>query len=120
MANRDFRASPVTFEKFPVTLYGTFTLTGVGTFTSDAYGFSLASTGVGTWTITLQDKYAALLDASILVLASTDKDLVAQVKTEAVATTKQITFKTLAVTTATALANGDKLVIALTLRNSTK
>jgi hypothetical protein len=74
--------------------------------------------GAGDYNLILQDKYSALLFAKFSIQKASAADLVAQIKSETVATTKIIEFKTLAVATATAPANGDVIYFELCLRNS--
>jgi len=80
---------------------------------------TLTQTGTGTYLITLQDSYPALLGASIILSRATAVDLVPQLAAVDTVTAKTIAFRMLAGATPTNMANSDVLRIALTLRNST-
>lgn len=64
-------------------------------------GYSCARTGVGIYTITLEDKYPYLYSCQLTLFAGTAVDLVPQVKSEDVAGAKTIVFELLAAATPT-------------------
>jgi len=120
MANRLFKQFLYSLERQPVVLNAVVTVTGEGpnTITTDVKGLEVAVSDPGEWTITLEDKYQALLNANITVQAATEADLTTQIKSEDVDGAKTIVFSTLAEATPTALSTGDKIYITLLLRNS--
>jgi len=120
MANRLFKQFLYSLERQPVVLNAVVTVTGEGpnTITTDVKGLEVAVSDTGEWTITLEDKYQALLNANITVQAATEADLTTQIKSEDVDGAKTIVFSTLAEATPTALSTGDKIYITLLLRNS--
>lgn len=79
---------------------------------------SLVQITDGTYQVTLDDKYTALLGVSITVQAGTAADLAAQLDSEDVDGAKTIDFRIQAGATPTNLSNTDRLYIELTLRNS--
>lgn len=81
-------------------------------------GASAERTGVGEYTITLDDAYAALVCANANLMASTAVDLVPQFKSEDVASGKTVVVRTLAGATATEVAAACSLHVSLFLRNS--
>lgn len=80
---------------------------------------SISQTGTGVYLLSMADKFNALLSCSIMLQrASGAVDLVAQLASVDVASAKQISFRMLAAATPTNMASGDKLYIALEMRNS--
>lgn len=80
-------------------------------------GMSLVQLSAGTFQILLSNTYAALLAPSIKLQRATAVDLNPQM-VSADPLNKSIIFRMLAGATPTDLANGDVLVLGLTLRNS--
>lgn len=80
---------------------------------------SIARTATGDYTITLDDKYQALMHVSVIQLEADDEDLTFQVAAEDVdgAKTVQIICKAAAVPTDPS--SGSSLLIRMDLRNST-
>lgn len=62
-------------------------------------GYSVAKTGTGEYTVTLEDAYPELLCAQVTLEAATAVDLVAQVKATTVSTTKTVVINLNAVAT---------------------
>jgi len=94
---------------------GTFSIVGggdgVATFTRS---------GVGEYTVTLSDAWTSLIGARLQVLAATAIDLVPQLKSETVASTKLVVFNMLAGATPTETANGvtQDVFLELVLKNT--
>lgn len=121
MANRYFEQNQYSLVKKLTFLVCKATYVSAGTSWTINEGPGISSItvdGAGDYNIILEDKYAALLFAKVSIQKASAADLVAQIKSETVATTKIIEFKTLAVATPTAPANGDVIYIELALRNS--
>lgn len=81
-------------------------------------GASAARTGVGEITITLTDKFPELLACDFKILSATAQDLVPQIKSETVASTKLIVVRLLAGSTATDPTSAITLYMNAFLRNS--
>ena len=96
------------------------TLTGGidGVSDSTIRGATVARTGVGEYTVTLADKFHALLWAGMTVEASTAVDLVPQIKSTDVSGAKTIVFRLLAGATPTEVAAAAKIHFNAFLRNS--
>jgi hypothetical protein len=75
MSNRMFYPLRGSLNREVVSLYGVITTTTSGTINSAAStlckGFSVAKSGTGQYTITLQDQYAALLQLDVSLLVAT-------------------------------------------------
>lgn len=82
-------------------------------------GWSVAKTGTGIYTVTLEDSYVALLSATATVQAATAVDLVAQIKSHDVVTAKTVVIELLATATPTEPAAVTLVHFQLLLRNST-
>lgn len=76
-------------------------------------------TATGTYTITLDDKYPELVGISMIYGAATAVDLVPQIVSETVSSTKIITFKLLAGATATNPSAVGFVFVTILLKNST-
>lgn len=73
MANRYFTQFMYSFYKKPVVLGGKISLSAVGAVTaSDVKGFSVAKTGTGLYTITLEDQYSKLVSINANVADSAE------------------------------------------------
>lgn len=96
------------------------TLTGGvdGVASTTIRGASVARTGVGEYTVTLADKYHALMCCNLNIEAATAVDLVPQIKSTDVSGAKTIVFRTLAGATATEVAAPLKVHFNAFLRNS--
>jgi hypothetical protein len=81
-------------------------------------GAAVTKTATGAYTITLEDTYVELLACNLTVQAATAVDLVPQVVSQAVASTKTIVFKLLAAAVATDPAAVCRVYISLKLKDS--
>lgn len=86
-------------------------------FTQVGRGFEVVQTGTGLFEIVLSDSYAELLSISIMLQRSSAVDLSAQI-IDADSSDQSISFRMIAGSTQTNMANGDKLFIQMMLRNS--
>jgi hypothetical protein len=122
MADRVF-ADVQALDKYVKVLSGKVSIAADATVSSNTIlGVSstgVARTGAGTYTITLQDAYPELLAVHIQMGAATAVDLVAQIVSETVSTTKIITFKTLTGAVATDAAAACFAYVTIVLKNST-
>lgn len=121
MANRRFVSQfSYSFEKQMVKLAASFTQSAGPVFSSSSplAGMSMERDSAGVYTITLSDKYDALIGCSIMLQRDSGAvDLAPQIASEDVSGAKTITIRMLAGATPTDMANGDILYIELTLRN---
>lgn len=119
MANRLFKR-PRALDEEIVILCGKVSINSSAAVTSvTARGFTVVKNGTGTYDITLEDVYPKLMSADVQVMAATAVDLVPQIVSETVSTTKIIKVKLLAGSTATDPAAALTLFIDLKLKNST-
>lgn len=81
-------------------------------------GATAARTGVGTYTVTLSDKFNALMDCQLTLQAATAVDLVPQIISTDVSGAKTIVFNLLAGATATEVAAPAIVHFKAFLRNS--
>ncbi len=77
---------------------------------------TLSQIGTGLYKIALSDRFNALLSADIMLMRATAVDLKAQLVSIDMAS-NSIIFRMIAVATETNLANDDRLLISLRLRN---
>jgi hypothetical protein len=121
LANRNFNRKQA-LDKEIKEIYARVTIGASGAPTlvaADSMGVaSISRSSAGLYVLTLQDKYMKLRHADIHVVTPTAEDIKANVVSEAVATAKTVTFRTVAVATATDPASGDSLLISLQLKNS--
>lgn len=121
MANRyltQFMASP---EKAVVSVYGKASITnttGVVASYSGKLIQSVERTGAGEYTITLQDSWNSLLNASFQILAATPVDLVPQLLSYSVTSAKTVVVNLLAAAVPTDSAQDIELLFTLTLKNT--
>jgi hypothetical protein len=93
MADRNFAEGPKTLRRGVVQLFGWVDIHTDGTVLTTSKFTGGAWTGdAGVYTLTLEDKYIRLVGCSALVKAGTAVDLVPQLKSETVATTKLVVF----------------------------
>lgn len=125
MANRLYKQFPLTLVPQVVELFGRATIAAAGAPTlvlEDSIGLAtLVRTGTGAYTLTLSDKYPALLDFDVhFKLASGTPVTIAHcLKTNPVDSTKVITFSTLDAAGAAADPDsGAELFLHIKLRNS--
>lgn len=119
MANRLFRKDYNSFEIFPVHVYGKVSIAADATVSSDTLkNASVARTAAGTYTITLADAYPSLLSCNLTVLAATAVDLVPQIVSASVASSKTIVFKLLAAAVATDPSAACEVHVHIVLKNA--
>lgn len=101
MASRTFR-DPKCLEHALVIIAGSFAPAGTGAVTAPkGKGFTVARTGVGTFTVTLSDKWVSCLYAGAHVQLAASADTVAQVAAI------DLTAKTVVIRTLTAGSDAD-------------
>lgn len=120
MANRTFNDSQA-LEKEIKTLFVKITIgaSGAPTLTKGLGSASITRTSAGLYELTLQDSYPSLVGAEMSYLKATASDQTFQLVSEAVLTTKKISFMTKAAAVATDPGNGDVLFLTLHLKNTT-
>lgn len=129
-ANRNFGGRLQSLERGVTVLYGQFVGAGAAAITSvDCLGFTIARTGVGLFTITLEDSYptadATTATAPLLMIKSSrlsaaaraTGDLQAIVDSSA-SSTKTITCRWAEAGLAADVASGDIIRLELTFRNT--
>jgi len=82
-------------------------------------GGTFSKTGTGEYTLTLQDTYPELLACLVSVEAAVAVDLVAQVKSQTVSTTKLVVINLNTAATPTNPSAACKIHVTLVLKNST-
>ena len=119
MANRKFEKVQA-IEKEIKHLYAEIAIgaSGAPTLTRGTGIASISRTSAGLYVLTLQDKYSRLMLFHGTVKAASAEDLKVQLVSETVSSNKTVTFRCVAVATATDPANGDSLFIKLELKNS--
>ncbi len=119
MANRNFSTVQALNREVKI-IAGSFSIAASGGAATklQGRGFSVAKTTTGVYTITLEDKYVALLSACATVKAATAVDLVAQIKSHDVASAKTVVIDLNAVATPTEPSAVTEIHFALFLRNS--
>ena len=118
MANRNLRPLAGAIEPKLVVLTKVVTFGTASISSQTGKGLTVTRNGAGDYTVTLEDKYNALMGASVIFEATSAVDLVPQLNTVAVSTTPSLGIKLLASATATEPASGTKLYITLILKNS--
>src|SRR5581483_10117924 len=125
MANRYMYEVIQTFEKRPVHLFANISIgaTGAPTLNTGSRGIkSVTRTGVGSYTIALEDQYQKLLDMDWGLISTTRTDaalgcLIAADNSANASPGVNITFR-VAAGTLTEISNGAVLLLNLLLRNS--
>lgn len=119
MANRNFNRKQA-LEKEVKEIYADVAIgtTGAPTLTKGLGVTSIARTGAGRYTVTLDDKYTRLMQATVTLLDATSKDLTFQLTAEDVDGAKTVSFACKAVATDTDPSDGDRLLICFNLKNS--
>lgn len=110
-----------TFQPGLATIFARVAIGAAGAPTVEAgTNFTIANTGVGLYTITLDRKYRGLmfLCATLEEADGTGDDLVVKVRSETVATTGQILISVLAATAETNPASGAKLRFMIVLEDN--
>lgn len=125
MANRTFKPGAVAIEAGLVCLYGRFTTTGTtGAIASqDCRGFSVAETGLGEYTITLEDNYNDLrmLTTSVIdsVVSGTEGQSSSVISEDVANGSLVIAFISGSTGVVDDLGDGAVALIEITLKNST-
>ena len=128
MASRTYAGDIRSLDRAVVKLYGTFIGAGAADVTGvNCLGFTIARTGVGLFTITLEDRYPAGEDgtAPLLFLCSS-RDAASAAATgemqvivdSSAAAAKTITTRWAEAGAAADVASGDRVRLELTLRNT--
>lgn len=130
MANRTFPGTPRNLDRGVIELFGRFTGAGAAAVTSvDCLGFTIVRTGVGLFTITLEDQYPLADDASaptnpllflgssIIAAAATSGQLEAIVNSSHLAA-KTITCRWAVAAAAADVAVGEIVMVRIVLRNT--
>jgi len=119
LANRNFNRFQA-LEKEVKSLYAEVSIGGTGAPTIvTALGIaSVSRTGVGRYTVTLDDKYSRLMHAQASLVTAINQDLVIHVAGSAVDSAKTVRFRCLAAGVAADPASGDSLLIRIDLKNS--
>lgn len=122
MADRNFDDVQI-LGKGRKLIAGSFLPNGAGAIAVDPLwnGFTVARTGVGQYTITLADSYAALVSAKPSLQMNAATDLKLQWGAIDVVTAKTLVLNALAVATPTEIASNanNRIFFELTLRNTT-
>lgn len=119
MANRLFEQFLFSFTKMLTGIHGQVSLSAAGAVVSSTIrGASVAKTGTGLYTITLDDKYNALMSANVTFQAAAAADLVPQIVSADVAGAKTIVVRLCTGAVATDPAAVCTLNVAILLRNS--
>lgn len=119
MASRIFNRYQA-LEKEVKTLYAEVAIgtTGAPTLTKGLGIASIARTGTGTYTITMEDKYVRLMHVAITELNSSTEDITTQLKSQDMSA-KTIEFFTKTAGAAADAADGSTLYIKMEMKNST-
>lgn len=122
MANRNFNRKQA-LDKEVKEIYAKITIgaTGAPTLvTADSIGVqSVTRSSAGVYVVTLQDKYVKLLFLSANIVTPTAEDVHVNMVSETVASSRQVTLRVCTGAVATDPANGDTLLVAFQLKNST-
>jgi hypothetical protein len=124
MANRNFKPGAVGIEKGLVCLFGRINIGAAGVISSqDCRGFSASFLGTGGYILTLEDKYTALYNVTGTIVgavsATTASDFYVSQETVA-ADNKRLILQFLNGTGVNDdMADGNTLLIEVTLKNST-
>lgn len=120
MANRLLRQSKGTMDIGVVDIQGVISIAADASVSSAPIKgvASVARTAAGAYRITLSDSYSSLLACHLQVFAATAVDLVPQLVSETVSSTKIINFKLLTGATATDPAAVCKVHVILKLKDS--
>lgn len=119
MANRNFQRTQALNHEIKL-IGGNFSIAASGGAATkvQGLGWSVANTGTGIYTVTLEDSYVAMLACTATVQAAVAVDLVAQVKSNDVVTAKTIVIEILAGATPTEPAAVTVVHFMAFLRNS--
>ena len=120
MANRNFNRFQA-LEKEVKALYADVAIgaSGAPTLTEGLGVASIVRDSQGLYTVTLQDKYNRLMNATVSILSATAQDLHAQLQSEDVDNAKTIVFRTQDAAAAVQdPTSGSRLLIQINLKNS--
>jgi hypothetical protein len=120
MANRNFNRKQA-LEKEVKEIYAKVTIGASGAVSAtDALGVaSVVETSTGVYTLTLQDKYMDLMQASVSIESAAAQDLTAQVQSQDVANAKTVVIRTSDSTAAVAEPSSGSIIrVKLDLKNS--
>lgn len=120
MASRNFNRKQA-LEKEIKELYAVLTFGSSGAVTlTTGYGIaSVAKSDTGEYLVTLDDKYVSLKMFDAILLKSSGEDIRVQLKEEAVASDKTLSFFTLTGSSATNPSSGAVLLVKIELKNTT-
>ncbi len=119
MANRNFHLMKGSLDRGLVFMSGVISINASAAVTGETIvGASVAKTGTGQYTITLEDAYNECKAVQLQLGAATAVDLVPQVVSVDVASAKTVVFKLLAGSTATDPAAACNVQVLLVLKNS--
>jgi len=120
MSNRYYTSQfSHSFERMLVSLMGNITAgSGSNLSVVGLKGAAIAKTGTGLYTITLEDKYKAMIGLSITMKSALASDIQAQVVSEDVSSAQTIVIRTTVAGVATDIPSGDGMIIRIDLRNS--
>lgn len=119
MANRNFSTVQSLNREVKI-IAGSFSIAASGGAATklQGRGWSAAKSATGVYTITLEDKYTALISAVASVKAATAVDLVAQIKSHDVSSARTVVIDLNAVATPTEPSAVTEIHFVLFLRNS--
>jgi hypothetical protein len=119
MANRNFTQVQGALTRSLVLLTGKVEIAADASVTSDSIiGAAVTKTATGVYTITLEDKYSALMSANVTLKAATAVDLVPQIVSDDVVSAKTVVVRLNADATATDPSAACTLNVFLVLKNS--
>ena len=102
MSNRLYMQFLYSHTKMLTSVHGIIELSAAGAVVSETIqGATVAKTGTGEYTVTLDDKFNALMDVQLTLEAAVPVDLVPQILSTDVSGTKEIVFSLLAGATPT-------------------
>lgn len=121
MANRNFNRKQALSKEIKE-IYAEITIGAAGAVASIGENVgveSVAETSTGVYTLTLQDKYMDLMQASVSIQSASAQDLIAQLQSQDVAGAKTVVFRTqTAAAVAAEPASGSVIRLCLDLKNS--
>jgi hypothetical protein len=119
MANRNFnRFQALEKEVKELFLDVAIGASGAPTLTKGLGIASISRNSAGDYKITLDDKYTRLMKFECVNLVSSAEDLVFQLKSESVNSSKEVDFFCNAAAVATDPSNGSRLLISIKVKNS--
>jgi hypothetical protein len=119
MASRSFSPNYGSLDKGMVELDGYVDIAADASVSASSFsGGTITKTNTGEYTLTLTDTYTSLKSAQLTVQAATAVDLVPQMVSQTVSTTKLVVFKLLAAAVATNPAAVCRVYINLRLKNT--